>query len=103
MNPTESSVAREHALSTRRHALSGDIDIDTTSHNVRSAAAFFLTNLVRIVGDASVTAGNDEFDYFVPVAVSRLHDVDQQISRLQLEVQERFGVVLTAMPIPFAV
>jgi hypothetical protein len=102
MNPTGSSVAREHVLSTRGHALSGDIDIDTTSHNVRSAAAFFLTNLARIVGDAPVTAGDDEFDYFVPVAVSSLHAVDQQIARLQLEVQERFDIVLTAMPIPFA-
>lgn len=102
MNPTKSSVAREHALSTRGRALSGDIDIDTTSHNVRSAEAFFLTNLTRIVGDAPVTAGDDEFDYFVPVAVSRLHDIDQQIAWLQLEVQERFGFVLTAMPIPFA-
>jgi hypothetical protein len=84
MNTSESSVAR-------------------TPRDVRSAEAFFLTNLARIVGDAPVMAGDDEFDYFVPVAVSRLHEVDQQISRLQLEVQERFDIVLTAMPIAFAV
>ncbi len=84
MNTSESSVAR-------------------TPRDVRSAEAFFLTSLARIVGDAPVTAGDNESDYFVPVAVSRLHEVDQQISRLQLEVQERFDIVLTAMPIPFGV
>jgi hypothetical protein len=95
MKPTEPSVAQVHALS-------GVIDIDTTSLDMRSAQAFFLTNLGRIVGDAPVTAGDDEFDYFVRVRASRLHDVGLRISRLQFKVQERFGVVLTAMPIPFA-
>jgi hypothetical protein len=95
MNTSESATAAAHAIG-------GETTIVKASRDVRSAEAFFLTNLVRIVGDAPVTAGDDEFDYFVPVAVSRLHEVDQQVSRLQLEVQERFGVVLTAMPIPFA-
>lgn len=70
---------------------------------VRPAEAFFLAGLAKIVGDMSgLTEGDEDFDYFIPVPASRLHDVGQQIADLELEVQERYGIALNAMPIPFA-
>ena len=70
---------------------------------ISPAEAFFLAHLANIVGDMSrLTPGDEEFDYFIPVPVSRLHELSPQISDLQLEVQERFGIALSAMPIPFA-
>ena len=69
---------------------------------IRPAEAFFLARLGNIVGDMSGLApGDEEFDYFIPVPVSRLHELGPRISDLQLEVQERFGIGLSAMPIPF--
>jgi hypothetical protein len=82
-------------------SVSGEASVSVSRRDVRSAEAFFVAGLAKIVGDVTITAGDDEFDYFVSVPVSRLHDVSQQISRLQLEVQERFGIGLSAMPIPF--
>ncbi len=71
---------------------------------LRKAESFFLSGIARIVGldVANITPGDDEFDYFVPMPTSRLHELSPQISDLQLEVQEKFGIGLTAMPIPYA-
>ena len=51
---------------------------------------------------SGLTEGDDDFDYFIPIPASRLHEVGQQIADLELEVQERYGIALSAMPIPFA-
>ena len=78
-------------------------EIERARRDVREAEAFFLAKLQSIVGDMSgLTPGDDEFDYFIPVPASRLHELSPRISDLQLEVQERFGFPLSAMPIPFA-
>ena len=67
----------------------------------RRAEAFFLARLAKLVGNKTApTAGDDEFDFFVRLPVSRLHEVSPKISDLQLEVQERFGISLSAMVIP---
>jgi hypothetical protein len=76
-------------------------DVEKARQALRPAEAFFLAHLANIVGDMTgLTAGDEEFDYFIPVPVSRLHELSPQISDLQLEVQERFGISLSAMPIP---
>jgi hypothetical protein len=78
-------------------------EVEKARREVREAEAFFLAGLARIVGDVTgLTAGDAEFDYFVPMPASRLHELSPHISDLQLEVQERFGIPLTAMPIPYA-
>jgi hypothetical protein len=78
-------------------------DVTKARHDIRLAEAFFLARLANIVGDMSrLTPGDEDFDYFIPVPVARLHELSPQISDLQLEVQERFGIGLSAMPIPFA-
>jgi hypothetical protein len=51
---------------------------------------------------STLTEGDAEFDYFVRVPVSRTHDISQRISDLQFEVDCRFGVTITGMPIPGA-
>lgn len=78
-------------------------DAEKTRREIRAAEAFFVVGIARIVGDVSgLMAGADGFDYFVPVPASRLHEMSPRISDLQLDVQERFGISLTAMPIPYA-
>lgn len=76
-------------------------EVERARRDVREAEAFFLANLQNIVGDMrGLTPGDEEFDYFIPVPASRLHELSPRISDLQLEVQERFGIGLSAMPIP---
>jgi hypothetical protein len=78
-------------------------ELAKTRQAIRPAEAFFLAHLANIVGDLSgLTPGDEEFDYFISLPASRLHELRPQISDLQLEVQERFGIALSAMPIPFA-
>ena len=66
------------------------------------ATAFLVRNLARIVDVSELTEGDDEYDFFVPVPADRLHETDLRISDLKLEIEERFGVRLTVMPIPVA-
>jgi hypothetical protein len=78
-------------------------DVEKARQALRPAETFFLAHLATIVGDMTgLTAGDEDFDYFIPVPVSQLHELSPQISDLQLEVQERFGIGLSAMPIPYA-
>ena len=66
------------------------------------ATAFFMKNLADIVDITQLSEGDDEFDYFVRVPVKGLHEIDQRISDLKFAVQDRFGVMITIMPIPVA-
>jgi hypothetical protein len=69
----------------------------------RPAETAFLAGLAKIVGDMSgLTPGDDEFDYFIPIPASRLHELSQHVADLQLAVQDRYGVTITALPIPVA-
>ena len=105
-----SAQARSCAAVRRHYNLRSTLSIVDSSQcevasrrAVRAAEAFFLARLARIVGDLSaLTEGDDEFDYFVPVRASRLHEVGQRIADLELEVQDRYEISLSAMPIPFA-
>jgi hypothetical protein len=49
-----------------------------------------------------LSEGDEEFDYFVPVRASQLHEVSLLIADLEVTVQQRFGVKISAMPIPNA-
>jgi|GEM_PF-4854624 len=87
------------AVRVERLVAAADVEADT----VRRAEAFFLAGLAKLLGDETApTRGDEEFGFFVRVPVSRLHELSPQVSDLQLEVQERFGILLSAMPIPFA-
>ena len=66
------------------------------------ATAFLVRNLARIVDVSELSEGDDEYDFFVPVPADRLHEMDLRISDLKFEIQERFGVMITIMPIPVA-
>ena len=69
---------------------------------MRVARPYFLSQLVSIFGkEAEITPGDYEFDYFVPVPVDQLEELGMRVSRLTFEVQERFGVYLSALPIPY--
>jgi len=70
----------------------------------RAVQAAFLAGLAGIPGlnMSTLTEGDTEYDSFVRVPVSRLHDISPRISDLQFEVDRRFGVSITAMPIPVA-
>jgi hypothetical protein len=68
---------------------------------MRVARPYFLSQLVSIFGkEAEITPGDYEFDYFVPVPVDQLDELGMRVCRLEFEVQERFGVRLSALPIP---
>jgi hypothetical protein len=69
---------------------------------VAPATAFFIRNLADIVDIKQLTEGDDEYDYFVRVPVSQLHETDLRVSELKFEVEKRFGVTITIMPIPVA-
>jgi hypothetical protein len=71
-----------------------------TGRVLRRANAFFLANLSRIVDIARLREGDDEEDYFIEVPASQLHEVGQRIADLELSVSERFGVGISAFPIP---
>jgi hypothetical protein len=67
----------------------------------RPAHAFFLARLSSLAGDLSgLKVGDDRYDYFINVPASRLHVLSQQIADLEFDVQERYGVAISAMPIP---
>jgi hypothetical protein len=69
---------------------------------VAPATAYFVRNLAQIVDITQLSAGDDEYDYFVRVPVDRLHETDLCVSDLKFDVQKRFGVMITIMPIPVA-
>jgi hypothetical protein len=74
---------------------------EESTKSVRAAHAFFIAHLANLVGDLSaLTDGDENFDYFVPVALTDLHTIGQQIADLEYTVKERFGIDVTALPIP---
>ncbi len=75
-------------------------EVARTGRVLRPATAFFLARLARIVDVANLSEGDEEFDYFVPAPAAQLHEVGQRIADLELAVQERFGVGISAIPIP---
>ncbi|HEV2737805.1 MAG TPA: hypothetical protein VGU66_04410 [Candidatus Elarobacter sp.] len=77
--------------------------VEEAAKSLRLANAFFLAHLTQIVGDMSgLTEGDQDYDYFIPVPLARLHILGQQISDLQFEVKQRFQVGITALPVPIA-
>lgn len=68
---------------------------------MRAARPYFLSQLASIFGkEAEITIGDYEFDYFVPVPVDQLDVLGMRVAVLELDVRERFGVRLSALPIP---
>jgi len=69
---------------------------------VTPAVACFVRNLVGIVDVAQLSEGDDEYDFFVHVPADQLHEISLRISDLKFAVRDRFGVMITIMPIPVA-
>jgi hypothetical protein len=63
------------------------------------ATAFYMKNLAEIVDITQLSVGDDEYDYVVRVPAIRCNEVDLRIARLTFDVEERFGVTITVMPI----
>lgn len=66
---------------------------------ITPATAFFFSSLAHMVDLTQLSEGDDEYDYFVRVPADRLHELDLRISDLKFDVQKRFGVTITVMPI----
>jgi hypothetical protein len=77
-------------------------EVARTVRVLAPANAFFIANLARIVDVSGLAEGDGEFDYFVPVPANELHEVSQRVADLEFAVQERFGVGISALPIPMA-
>jgi hypothetical protein len=77
-------------------------DVGRAVQVLAPATAFFVSNLASIVDVSQLSQGDDEQDFFVPVPANRLHEVSQRIADLEFEVQERFGVGISVLPIPMA-
>jgi hypothetical protein len=75
-------------------------DVAQAINAIVPASAFFIAALARIVDLSQLTVGDDEQDYFVPIPSDRLHEVSLRIAQLQVEVQDRFGVQISVLPIP---
>lgn len=69
----------------------------------RPAELFFLAGLNAIAGGAGeLRTGDGHFDFLISVPANRLHEVSLSVADLELQVQEKFNVTITAMPIPIA-
>jgi hypothetical protein len=66
------------------------------------ATAYFMRNLAGIADVTQLREGDDEYDFFLHVPADQLHEMDQRISDLKFAVRDRFGVMITIMPIPVA-
>lgn len=66
------------------------------------ATAYFIAHLARILDISQLSNGDGEEDFFVPVPANRLHEVSLRVADLEFEVQERFGVGISVLPIPMA-
>ena len=77
-------------------------DVAQALRMLAPANAFFVANLARIVDVTTLTEGDEEYDYFVPVPAKQLHEVSQRIADLKFTVQERFGIGISVMPITVA-
>lgn len=78
-------------------------DVAHALRKVGPATVFFISNLARIVDISKLAIGDDEEDFFVPIPSHELHEVSQRVSDLEFEVQERFGVGISVLPIPMKV
>lgn len=58
-----------------------------------------MSHLARIVDITQLSEGDEEYDYFVRVPAHKLHELSQRIGDLRFDVEERFGVRITIMPI----
>jgi hypothetical protein len=66
---------------------------------LRRANVFFLTGLARIADLTTLREGDDEHDYVVDVPLARLHELDQRVVDLEIDVRERFNVRVRAMAV----
>jgi len=76
--------------------------VDRAISAITPATAFFFSNLARLVDIANLSEGDADYDYFVSVPAGQLHEVSQRIGELRFDVEERFGVRITIMPIAVA-
>jgi hypothetical protein len=77
-------------------------DVARAVQVIAPATAYFIANLSRILDISQLSKGDDEEDFFVPVPANRLHEVSLRIADLEFDVQERFGVGISVLPIPMA-
>jgi hypothetical protein len=77
-------------------------EVERAVRVIAPANAFFLSRLARIVDITKLSEGDAEYDYFVRVPAGELHKLDQRIEELRFDVEERFGVRITIMPIAVA-
>ena len=77
-----------------------DEAVRTIQATIVPAIAYFMSRLARLVDLSQLTVGDDEQDYFVPIAADELHETSLRIIDLEIEVQERFGVRISVLPIP---
>ncbi len=76
--------------------------LDRAFSIITPATAFFFSQLARLVDITKLSEGDADYDYFVSVPASELHELSQQIGDLRFDVEERFGVRITIMPIAVA-
>jgi hypothetical protein len=78
-------------------------DAERVLQKVAPATVFFISSLARLVDISKLAVGDDEQDFFVPIPSHELHEVSQRVADLEFEVQERFGVGISVLPIPMKV
>jgi hypothetical protein len=72
-------------------------DVERAVRAITPATAFFFSNLARLVDVTRLSEGDAEYDN---IPAGQLHELSQRIGELRFEVEERFGVRITIMPIP---
>jgi hypothetical protein len=78
-------------------------EVEKARQAERPAELFFVAGLNAIAGGAGqLRTGDSQFDFLISVPANRLHEVSLRVADLELQVQEKFNVSITAMPIPIA-
>ncbi len=75
-------------------------ELEKLGETMRKATAALIVGLARIVDIATLTEGDDEFDYFVQVPSGELYELGKRVSDLECDIQDRFGIKVTVLPIP---
>lgn len=78
-------------------------EVEKVRQAERPAELFFVAGLTAIAGGTGqLRTGDSPFDFLISVPADCLHEVSLRVADLELQVQEKFNVSITAMPIPIA-
>jgi hypothetical protein len=66
----------------------------------KRAEIAFIAALSKIADLSGLTEGDDEFDFFIEIPPGQgLHEFSQRLTDVEMEIRDRFGVRVSALPV----